>query len=267
MKAQTASTQAELDAALADASIDHVIIDSPAGVWLSVRGSSHVEAWESSHVEARGSSHVVAWESSHVVARGSSHVVARGSSHVVAWGSSHVEAWGSSHVVAWGSSHVEAWESSHVEAGTYVAVHLHSASVTLAGGVVIDMTEIDLGDPATWVDYHGIRVDDDHIIVWKAVDAELNAGNQHILTAYPIGESVAATDWRDDRECGQGLHFGPSPSAAGRYFMGDGEPRYLACSVALADIVPLGDKIKAPSCVVLYEADVHGDRIAQEDRR
>jgi hypothetical protein len=80
------------------------------------RGSSHVEAWESSHVVAWGSSHVVAWGSSHVVARESSHVVARGSSHVEAWESSHVVAWGSSHVVARGSSHVEAWESSHVVA-------------------------------------------------------------------------------------------------------------------------------------------------------
>ena len=96
------------------------------------RESSHVVAWESSHVVARESSHVVAWGNSSVEARESSHVVAFGDSFVVAFGdsfveareSSHVEAWGdssvvareSSHVVAWGNSSVEARESSNVEA-------------------------------------------------------------------------------------------------------------------------------------------------------
>jgi len=137
----TVTTQAELDV-VTKAGEQHIIIDSPAGVWLTLRtpesahveawGSAHVEAWGSAHVVARESAHVVArgsahveawgsayveaWESAHVVAWGSAHVVARESAHVEAWGSAHVEARGSAHVEAWGSAHVEAWGSAHVEA-------------------------------------------------------------------------------------------------------------------------------------------------------
>ena len=53
------TTQAELDAAITSGASD-IIIDSPAGVWLHVRGSSSVVA--------RGSSSVEAWDSSRVEA-------------------------------------------------------------------------------------------------------------------------------------------------------------------------------------------------------
>ena len=112
----TVVNQQELDAAT-KAGVTHIIINSPAGVWLTVRtpGSSHVEAWESSHVVARGSSHVVAWE----------------------------------------SSHVEAWGSSHVEAAAYVAVHLHSARATVEGGHLIDVSALNLADVDTWQAFTG----------------------------------------------------------------------------------------------------------------
>jgi hypothetical protein len=78
MSAIEVTTQAQLDKALKNLKDGDWIVClggtrvSP----LTVRGSSHVEAWGSSHVEARESSHVEARESSHVVAWGSSHVVA-----------------------------------------------------------------------------------------------------------------------------------------------------------------------------------------------
>ena len=65
----TVTTQAELDV-VTKAGEQHIIIDSPAGVWLTLRTP------ESAHVVAWGSAHVVARESAHVVARGSAHVVA-----------------------------------------------------------------------------------------------------------------------------------------------------------------------------------------------
>ena len=227
----TVTTQTELDAAIERGEED-IVINSPDGVWLTLRGSSHVVAW--------------------------------GSSHVVAWDSSHVVAWGSSRVEARGSSHVEARGSSHVEAGAYVAVHLWSQRVALTGGVVIDMTALDLDDRDQWTAYHGVKVTDGKAILYKAVDGDLNAGQHYTLTAYPIGGTVTAPDWRDDRDCGGGLHFGVSPTHARQYYNGDGDPRFLAVAVDAATLRPLRDKAKAPSCTVLREVDVHGDEVTAE---
>ena len=262
MSPVTVTTQDELDAALT-AGAETIYIQSDAGVWLSLdsRGSSHVVAWGSSHVVAWGSSHVEARGSSHVVAWDSSHVVARGSSHVEARGSSHVEAWGSSHVVAWGSSHVVAWGSSHVEAGAYVAVHLYSTRVTLTGGVVIDLTTLDLTDRTTWLDYRGVKVTDGRATLYKAVDQDLNAGHDHTLTAYPLGATVTAPDWQADGSCGHGLHFGVTPAHAKTYYIGASTPRFLEVTVDAETLVPLRDKAKAPSCVVVREVTLWGEPV------
>jgi predicted DNA-binding transcriptional regulator AlpA len=243
------------------------------------RGSSSVEAWGSSRVVARGSSRVVAWDSSsveawgssRVVARGSSSVEARGSSSVEAWGSSRVVAWDSSSVEAWGSSRVEAWDSSSVEAwgssrveawgssrvvaAKYVAVHLHSQRVNLTGGVVIDMTTLDHSDPQTWVDLHGGKVSRGRLTVYKGVNADLISAHG---TTYPIGKTVTCDDWKSTADCGNGLHFSPSPISTESYRT---PVRYLECTVLLSEIVPLGDKIKAPRCKVVREVDRFGDPI------
>ena len=165
-------------------------------------------------------------------------------------------------VRAWGSATVGASGSATVRAGRYVAVHLHSQSVMLSGGVVIDMTALDRSDPATWCDLNGIDVTEDgRALVYKAVDADLTAGHGHTLTAYPIGETVTAPDWSKRAGCGRGLHFGRSPMAAAGYHRGDTGPRYLACEVDLTEVVVLDDKIKARSCLVLREVDRHGREI------
>jgi hypothetical protein len=244
---------------------------------VEARGSSSVEARDFSRVVARGSSSVVAWgfssvvawDSSSVEARGSSSVEARGSSSVeardsssvVAWDSSSVEARDSSSVEALDSSSVEAWDSSRVEARKYVAVHLHSTRVTLSGGVVIDLTQLDMTDPTTWLDFHGVTVTDGAAVLYKAVDADLRAGQDYISTAYPIGETVTARDWEASGRCGHGLHFGVSPSHARRYFNGAGAPRFLEVAVPVEDLVGLEGKCKARSCTVVREVDMHGDPV------
>ena len=221
----TVRTQAELDAAIA-AGAREITIDSPGGVWLTLTGS------------------------------GSSSVVARGSSSVEARDSSRVEARGSSSVEAWGSSSVVAWDSSSVVASKYVAVHLHSQRVTLTGsGHVIDMTALDYHDPQTWVDLNGGKVTRGRLTVFKGVDADLkSAYKMH----YPIGQTVTAPDWKPTEDCGNGLHFSPSPISTEAYCT---PKRYLECTVKLSEIVPLGDKIKAPSCKVVREVDRWGDPI------
>ena len=231
MTTRTVTTQAELDAALAER-VDTITINSPRGVWLTISDS------------------------------GSATVEASGSATVQASGSATVEASGSATVEASGSATVRAWGSATVRAGRYVAVHLHSQSVMLSGGVVIDMTALDRSDPATWCDLNGIDVTEDgRALVYKAVDADLTAGHGYTPTAYPIGETVTAPDWSKRAGCGRGLHFGRSPMAAAKYHRGDTGPRYLACEVDLTEVVVLDDKIKARSCRVLREVDRHGREI------
>ena len=249
------------------------------------RESSHVVAWDSSRVVAWDSSRVDAWDSSNVVARGSSHVVARGYSRVEAWGLSRIEAWewstvkacedsrvaarGSARVEARGYSRVDArewstvhaWDYSRIDAFPWVAVHRHSVMATVSGGTIIDMTSIDLSDPTMWATYRGIAAKDGAATVYKSVDQELVAGQGHTPTTYAIGSTVEATDWDPTPRCGHGLHFSPTPSQALSYYLGDGEPRLLACEVDVASLVPLDDKCKAPRCRVLHEVDRLGDPI------
>ena len=188
------------------------------------------------------------------------------SSTVSAFGSSTVRAFGSSAVSASDSSTVSASDSSTVRAGKYVAVHLHSKRVTLDGGVVIDVTDIDKHTAASWCDWQGVEVNDGYVIVYKAVNAELLSGHG---MKYPIGKSLVDKLWAATDACGAGLHFGATPTQAEAYYSGSGLPRYLACRVALVDMVGIsGDstdtaKCKARACDVLYEVDAFGRQLAE----
>jgi hypothetical protein len=216
----TVRTQTELDAAL-KAGEATICIDSPAGVWLALSKT--------------------------------------GSAHVKAWGSAHVEASGSAHVKASGSAHVEAWGSAHVKASPYVAVHLHSQRVTLAGGVVIDMTAIDESDPQTWCDLHGVKTKRGVASLFKALDADLCAGHQYVKTEYAVGKRVTAADWRDDGLCGGGLHLGPTTGHATDY-RSDAK-RWVRVEAKVADLRPIiggTAKAKVKSCKVVAEVDRWG---------
>ena len=247
------TTQEELDAAVKSGA-GGIVIDSPPTVWLELRGSPYVVT--------QGSSHVVARELSYAVALGSSHVVAREWSHVDAWGSSNVVAWDLSRVDAREWSAVRAWGDSHVNATPWVTVHRHSTTTTVTGGIIIDITSFDLSDPAVWTAHHGIVAQDGAATVYKAVSRGLVAGQGQVPTTYAIDSTVEATDWDPDPECGPGLHFSPTPFHASLYYQGIGEPRFLACEVDVASLVPLGNKCKAPSCRVLHEVDQFGDPVA-----
>lgn len=166
---------------------------------------------------------------------------------------------GSATVSASGSATVRAYDSATVRAGSYVAVHLHSAQVTVEGGVVIDVTKLDRSETSTWADYHGATITDGEVVVYKAVDSELKSGRGF---AYPIGESVEDPDWRAGDFCGNGLHFSPHPHQAAAYF--PGATRFLECAVSVAEVSIIDGnghdtpKLKAKSARVIREVTIDG---------
>jgi hypothetical protein len=301
MTTTTVTTQQELDAALAS-DADIIYIDSPAGVWLRIgsydsatvraSGSATVRASGSATVEASGSATVRASGSATVEASGSATVRAYDSATVRAYGSATVEAYdtatvrayGSATVRAYGSATVRAYDtatvraygsatvlasgSATVEASTHVAVHLHSARATVTGGVLIDITALVLNDPATWCGYYGVQVNDGSALLYKAVNTSLAAGHQYYkATTYTVGSDVTADDWRDDHQCGGGLHVSPRPDQAKRYRPeGETGTRYLRVAVALTDLRPIGDKAKARTVRVLAEVDAAGNDLASTPR-
>ena len=151
------TTQEEMDAVIADASVAHrievrgnglisvspqcpldvLVFDSvtvtacgSAAVWAC--DSSKVNACDSSMVWARDSSAVTACGSATVRASDSSAVTAYGSATVQAFGSSAVHARGSSAVTSYGSATVRAFDSASVTAYGSSAVHAYDSSTVTA---------------------------------------------------------------------------------------------------------------------------------------
>jgi hypothetical protein len=245
MGTRVVTSQAELDRAIAD-KIDWVEIRSPAGVWIEVTayGSSTVTAYDSSTVTACGSSTVTACDSSTVRAYDSSTVTAYDSSTVTACGSSTVTAYGSSTVRACGS----------------VAVHLHSATVKLKGGVVLDHTKINDFDGKRWCEYHGVEVKRGVATLFKAVN---DAWTTDLGTDYSPGSKPSCDDFKDTDACGNGLHFGPTPVHAQAYF--DDATKFVAVGVKVCELRPISGgaaKAKAPRVVrACVEVDIDGREI------
>ena len=328
---KTVKTQAELDAALADETVEVIDIVSERGVWLTLPasdsatvqafdsatvrafdsatvraygsatveafgsatvqahgsatvrafGSATVEAFDSATVEAFGSATVEAFDSATVRAFDSATVQAFGSATVQAFDSATVEAYGSATVRAFDSATVQAYGSATVEAfgsatvhgryhstitaGTHCAVHLHAATVTVSGGVLIDHTALDLEDPQVWCAYHGVQVTDGTATVYKAVNDNWTTDRTKGVD-YSPGATPEATDWRPDNDCGGGLHFAPTPHSARQYHVG--ATKYLACLVALADLRPIvgaapkckAPRVLSPGCV---EVDVMARPVPQ----
>ena len=101
----TVTTQDELDAALAAHKDDRqatILIDSPQGVWLHLRGSVMAS------VMASGSATVWAHDSATVMAYGSATVWASGSASVWAFDSASVTAFGSATVRAFDDPAIDA---------------------------------------------------------------------------------------------------------------------------------------------------------------
>jgi hypothetical protein len=244
------TTQAELDAALATAALPTappttIVIGSPRGVWLNLgsSGSATVEAYDSATVRAYGSATVEAYDSATVEASGSA----------------TVRAYDSATVRAYDSATVRAYDSATVRAKKYVAVHLFSSRVTLDGGVLINLTALDLTVLEDWVDYTGTETaGDDDLVLYKAVNDDLRSPHGF---SYPIGEQLVCPDWRDTNDCGYGLHLSPTPAQAAAYH--STATRFLRCRVARVDVRPIGApgetaKCKVRALTVEAEVDIHG---------
>ena len=302
MTARIVKNQAELDQAVAD-SIDLIEINSPAGVWLTIRdlGSSRAELrgssravlresssavlwesssavlwesssavlwesssavlWESSSAELRGSSSAVLWESSRAELRGSSRAELRESSSAVLWESSSAVLWESSRAELRGSSSAHAHNKTHVQASSLCAVFLHSSTVDVSGGVILDHSNIKDMDGAAWCDYHGVKVTRGIATLYKAVNDKWTTERG---TDYSPGKKPSCDDFEDTDSCGNGLHFGPTPRHARTYF--EQATKFVAVGVKVSELRPItGDtaKCKAPKVVrACVEVNIDGEAVA-----
>jgi hypothetical protein len=136
------------------------------------------------------------------------------------------------------------------------AIQHPGSKIDLPGAVLLRAPE-SVETVEDWIDYYGCGTQRGRIIVFKLVHNSLHSDHEAV---YEIGKETKCDDWQPTSQCGNGLHFGPSPSACERYGSGT---RYLACSVRAKDVVLLGDKLKAPSCKVLYEVDRDGERLSE----
>ena len=98
------------------------------------------------------------------------------------------------------------------------------------------------------------------LTVYKAVRADLRSSYGFV---YTVGETVTDPLWRDDHDCGGGLHFSPTPVMAAGY--DDKATRFLECRVQAADVrtVPGSGaaKLKARSAVVVREVTITGEPV------
>jgi len=286
-------TQEELDKALAKPKCHEVVVCSPRGVCLKIRdsrgknvevsgdamvkvsGDTRVTAFGDAVVDVSGNVTVRAFENATVNALDKSTVMACDCVTVAAYGDSTVSALDNSTVVAYDNSTVRAcdcvsvaaYDDATVKAGTCVPVHVHSKAVTHQGGVIIDMTTIDANDPETWCAMNLVEVDEDgQAHLYKALDADLNAGHGYRLTNYPIGHVVDDTaNWVDDNKCGGGLHVSPTPWMANAYY--GGVSRFVEVCCPVEELRPIdAAKAKAPRLRVLREVTLDGSPIGGETR-
>ena len=242
---------------------------------VEVSGNVTVRAFENALVNALDNSTVRAWDCTTVVAYGSATVSAGDHATVRAWSNSTISAYDHATVsagdhatvMACGRAYVDAYGSATVKAGICVPVHVYSKTVTHQGGVIIDMTAIDVNDPETWCAMHLVEVGEDgQAHLYKALDADLNAGHDYRLTNYPIGHVVDDTaNWVDNNKCGGGLHVSPTPWLAKTYYKE--ASRFVEVCCPVEELRPINSsKAKAPRFRVLREVTVDGAPIGGETR-
>ena len=249
---RTVRTPAELAKVLEDGDYAEIRGDG----YYEVSGSATVSAWGSATVRAWGSATVSAWDSATVRAWDSA--------TVSAWGSATVRASGSATVRASGSATVRAWGSATVHASGYVAVHKHSKQVKVKGGVVIVPPDLDTAE--AWLDYYGIDADGKgRVVLYKGVRDDFTS--EHGWSYQPGKRQKVVPDWNTADACGGGLHLSPRPVATHAYC----DPvRYVACTVAVADLVPItdgqggSDKVKVRRVLSCAECDIDGNLIVAE---
>ncbi len=138
-----------------------------------------------------------------------------------------------------------------------VGVTQHERSkVNLPGAVILRNVVESVKTVDDWIEYWGCEAPKrGRVIVFKCVNDDLRSDHGAL---YEIGKETKCSDWEAIAQCGNGLHFSPSPSASQRYSDGS---RFLACSVSVKDMVLIDDKTKAPSCKVLHEVDIDGEKV------
>ena len=162
-----------------------------------------------------------------------------------------------------GSAHIALHgRASATDVGPHVAVHLHSGTATTDGGIVIDVSHV-LDDGQTWAEHAGAIVDEDgNAHLFKAVDSDLHAGHHYRLTQYPLGEEVVAPDWRDNTECGYGLHVCPTAFQARDHYRE--ATRFLEVVAPVESLRPIdASKAKVERLTVLREVTVEGRPIEE----
>lgn len=157
---------------------------------------------------------------------------------------------------------VRAYGSATVTATAGVAVHLHHASVSVAGGVVLDHTHNHEMDGREWCAHHGVTVEGETAYLYKALNERWTTDRG---TDYSPGSTPSADDWRDDRECGGGLHFGPTPAHALAYLPEAVKFVRVGVDVNTLRSIPHGTaKAKAPAVTVAcVEVDIDGREVTQ----
>ena len=189
------------------------------------------------------------WENSHAELRGNASATLRENSRAELWGNASAELWGNTSASL--SRFTVAWLRSHLAKAT-------------GTGHVIDMTAVDLGDPAVWAEFHGVKAVDGIATVYKALRDHFGTDRPGWEGKYAPGETPEAPDWRDDASCGGGLHFSPTPRLASEYL--GGATRWVKVGVELATLRPILDggtpKCKAPKVVVpCVEVDINGEPV------
>jgi hypothetical protein len=73
-----------------------------------------------------------------------------------------------------------------------------------------------------------------------------------------VGAVVKAPDWRDTKECGNGLHgwlYGQGDHSCSNHWAEPGAV-WLVLEVESASMIDLGGKVKFPECVVRFAGDM-----------
>ena len=230
-------------------------------------GSATVRAGGSATVRAGGNATVEAWDNATVEAGDNATVRAWDNATVRAGGSATVRAGGSATVRAWDNATVRAGDNATVEAGIYVPVHVYDTGVILRGGIPIRPESVKTITPESWCAAQLVTVDADGMAhLYKAVNSD---GKSDWGGIYIVGETTDDTrNWRDDRECGHGLHASPTPFLAQQYF--EEATRFFEVTCPVEDLRPIGNtKCKAPRLHVLREVDINGnplDATEQQER-
>ena len=127
---------------------------------------------------------------------------------------------------------------------------------------MIDASKPPLTDPREWCEYHGVTVSKAGVAtLYKAVRGDYTSAWG---VAYKPGTKPSADDWRDDTDCGGGLHFSPTPWQASAHDRR--ATRWLKVGVRVDELRPIpgrAAKCKAPRVVrACVEVDIDGNEVA-----